>query len=385
MLDQLVALSQRLGGELYGFLLPNDVRGVMIGVDDYWMEMYISSHFGPFSRCSDRKSFHLERMQYGWSVDETFRPEHWMDHCKKVGYPPDAQPFYIRVIVRDPKQLRSTNLPTQFAGYPLIYEYRPPCVALHGVQQFIGQTIQSVGDFFVPPSKVSIGRAKPDTAGTLGGVLRSPITGQMYVVSCAHVMGPVGTEVFSPGPYEGHGNSRKIGEVKVSQLAEQSLAARMCNPSRMSQAKKLDVSVAELTEDMVISPFPVGPVNHIRNIADMVPNDDVVFYGKVSGLTKAQIKHVCIWYEVEIEVGDNERVQHCFGDIFEIEQPRPRYVNSSLCRPGDSGAWILCQIGDIISWDGILFAGDGANGYCCFSEHVMDVSNAAIGELVLVP
>jgi hypothetical protein len=140
----------------------------------------------------------------------------------------------------------------------------------------------------------------------------------------------------------------------------------------MPGATKLDLSVAGIDDDVDISAFSIPAVNHIRSISDIMPDDTVVFYGKVSNRVEAQIKHVCIWYEIEIN-GE----LHCFGDIFEIELPRPWLLNLDLCKRGDSGAWVISRSGEVLSWDGMLFAGDGANGYCCFAEHIMEVCSTA--------
>ncbi|MEM1366627.1 MAG: hypothetical protein AAGG02_01170 [Cyanobacteria bacterium P01_H01_bin.15] len=221
-------------------------------------------------------------------------------------------------------------------------------------------------------ASLSVGKAFPDTAGTLGGFLQCPQTRKIYLISCAHVLGmEAGTKVFNPGPYEGK-KTKKIGNVRLSILPN--LDGETCNPRKYSQYNPysdygLDVAVAELNADdySLRTSHPSNSVEHVRMISSMSLHDKVLFHGKVSGKTEAKIRYLCLWDEILI---DDE--PYCFRDIFVLSSRQPQYLNTALCSPGDSGSWVISDFEDLLSWDGMLFAGDGSHAYCCFAEYILE-------------
>src|SRR5262249_45639205 len=137
----------------------------------------------------------------------------WTEHCALMGYPPDANPVIIRVIMKELHALEDRDYPRKFGNHPIVYEYRPPNRALAGVGEAFGKVLDRLGRYHYSGVAPSIGRAQPNTAGTLGGILRGDKPWPPYLVTCAHVLGPPGTEVYEPGPFEGRA-SRVIGYVR---------------------------------------------------------------------------------------------------------------------------------------------------------------------------
>jgi len=120
--------------------------------------------------------------------------------------------------------------------------------------------------------------------------------------------------------------------------------------------------------------------SHVQPIRAMRPHEEVVVHGKESGWIEAKIRYLEMWDEIWI---NNE--PHCFGDLFVLERRPPWYINTELCVPGDSGAWVLTTPGDMASWAGMLIAGDGARAFCCFAEYIMNAcNNVCPGGLALV-
>ena len=60
----------------------------------------------------------------------------------------------------------------------------------------------------------------------------------------------------------------------------------------------------------------------------------------------------------------------CFGEILELagldEDEKP------FIAEGDSGAWVVDEIGGVRSWDGIMIAHQGVRGYASFAEHALE-------------
>ncbi len=350
------------------------VRGAMIGVDQFWLKAFINQYFD-----GNELAFQQKKLYKRFQIDFNYRPDRWDEHCAAMGYQGNAQPIYFLVILREREYIGNLDLPNQLGEYPIIYEYWNPCVALSNVKDLVDQ-LADLNDsiksyihqtFNRQNAHLSIGRENPDTAGTLGGFLQCPQSRKLYIVSCAHVLGVhSGTNVYSPGPYEGREIS-KVGEVKFTQLSK--INASTCNPRKFRfnddvPERGLDLAIAELESkhNTLQNLHPMNSVEHIRMIDSMLPHDEVFFYGKVSHKVKAQIKYVCIWDEILI---DNK--PHCFGDVFVLAPRQRLYVNSDICSPGDSGAWIISDFGGTLNWDGMLFAGDGCHAYCCFAEYIL--------------
>src|SRR5207248_1477617 len=137
-----------------------------------------------------------------------------------------------------------------------------------------------------------------------------------------------------------------------------------------SSADSLDLAIAAF--DPRVHAHWVYPgfakPNAVTSFNGMKSGDHVVFFGKTSGRVDCEIGSLCIFHEIDIE-----KQPRCFGDIFTLTWPKPWYFNTALAKPGDSGAWILRSRVGFVSWDGMVFACDGATAYACFADNIMNV------------
>lgn len=345
------------------------VRGLHLSMDSYWMYHYRLRYSKDrydwlFSNYICEK---IKRDEFQSARDffKDFGPPDWEDHCKYLGYQKNSLPIVFRVVFREEENLQeSKELPAFFENYPIIYEHRPKCTGL-------AQNIQATD---------SVGKLNPATAGTAGGFLRDVNNNSYYLLSCAHVLGKRNEEVFLPGPFDSSRNNR-IGEVKHSVMPAPNNSGG-CNSRSHSNPDSLDISLAELDQGVYphISYSTFGKPNHVSQIYQMKTGDAVSLFGKKSGRVDAELGSLCIFHAVEI---DNQ--ERCFGDIFTITYPKPWYLNTDLVKEGDSGSWILSSDNGRSSWNGLLFAGDGATGYACFAENIMsELKKFSIG-IGLIP
>ena len=311
-----------------------------------------------------------------WNYD--FKPAGWNQHCEVMGYLMDAKPIVIRVILRHWKKDQSAAWPREYNGYPIVYEYRPPAVAASPVSTIASGLRQMLfpgqGDRRTS-SAPSIGRADPNTAGTLGGYLRNQATGAIYGVSCHHVLGPAGTHVYAPGPYEGR-DSSYIGTVTHHNFALPSGPNTDCNFFAAPGAPRLDLAVAELHEPPgTHGLYPEKSVDGVRDPARMNPYQPVTLVGKVSGRVEAQLVGVTAWHELLFPDERGEYIPYCFGSLLEISDPQGD--RGELVRTGDSGAWIVDEVGGMRLWNGMLVARLGTRAYGCYAQFILDDCNAA--------
>jgi hypothetical protein len=367
MLDDLLRLVDQIGQQFQFLLMSHigdeDVRGAILDVDEYWINAAksdLSKNFGVF----DSRQL---RMYHGAKIDTSYRPADWQSHCEAMGYQSESEPFIIRVIVTKPDVIHP-GLPRQFQTLPIRYEPRQECRALVEFGSVL-RLIRNVAGASRNLRAVSVGRSDPNTAGTMGGVPKCVDTSGLYIVSCAHVLGDfVNTEVQSPGPYEGR-HSRQIGRVVCAQLPPRKLAFQRCNIDAAPNAARLDCAIAALdsTGTEWLNSLGLQPVHHTRRAAQMDRSDPVFFVGKESGRVDATLGGVTIWDTIQFADGPR-----CFSRIFEMRYPRHEYVNSPLAKPGDSGAWVFSEIDNLLSWDGMLIAGDEKSAYGCFSEAILN-------------
>jgi hypothetical protein len=175
---------------------------------------------------------------------------------------------------------------------------------------------------------------------------------------------------YHPGPYEGK-STDIIGQVKLSTLPVPLSSGSECSYNPNESSQRLDLAVAEIIADhnKTLTTMSAAKIAHAKPIKSLSVYEKVLFHGKVSGWVKAEIQHLSLWHEIMF--GDQPR---CFGRIFDITHRRPVYINTDICKPGDSGAWVLSESGGMVCWDGMLFAGDGLHGYCCFAEYILEAT-----------
>jgi hypothetical protein len=347
-------------------LLGEGVHGVNLLIDRYWLRSY-RANVGLFADATPAERSVRARRAIGkdrMSMYFDWRPSGWTEHCKTRGYPTEAHPVTIEVLLpQPPLPTLLAELPNAVGPHPVRYEYRPPCVAYAGTA-------------VAPGSTVARNAAVTGAYGTLGGFLRDSSNGAIYGVSCEHVFGAASGEiVFDSGRHR-----TRIGQVSFASSPPQSAQGAKCN--RVVQGVAIDAAIAELDPGVAYSATysSLGSVDRVTPIADMTSDDPVVFFGAVSGQVRAKIGGLNVWRTVDIS-----GIPHCMGDMFIVEPTQHQYVRAKLAAPGDSGAWILNDENGVVGWDGVLVAGDGPTVYCCFAEHAFAVCQAHNASLVLEP
>jgi hypothetical protein len=320
------------------------VQGAILEIDRYWFEAYLWDR-EPWHPWRLIDPFHANRLFFApieW--DFSYRPPTWHHHCKVKGYAGDSSPVIIRVILQPgtqrPPGTDENVYPGTFEGHPIVYETRAQLEAITSVgvgwMRRIGETFARLAfglerDGVSVDHGASVGRAgEHPTAGTLGGYLRNPVSDQTFLVSCAHVLGQSGTDVYTPGPYEDRGMDF-LGVVRFAAIPAISPPGYRCSGRANPNADCLDVAIAEIVPGApgVIKLRPQAKVETVRLAESMTPFQPVSFAGKVSGSVPAYLGGCTIWHSIAFPDG-----MRCFGDIFEIVAPegwaRP------LARHGDS-------------------------------------------------
>ena len=400
MMDELLRIASelRLGllDILSGPIADGRIQGALLEVDRYW---YFSAvrRFQPWGipwiewlepRGNIVRSVQVHTVFDRLPLDWTYRPWDWPQYCKLMGYLFGSEeapsPILIRVLMRDPTErshpgLQSSKFPTivtesaalstRYAEYRITYDLRPSAVAtsmMAGLFEKLPTRMRRAKQPHSFPGS-SIGRADPNTAGTAGGYLRDPLSGNNYVVSCAHVLGPCGTDVFSPGPFEGR-DGKVLGTVRFGSISPVKLSSEACSLHTAPNAGRLDISIAEVPQNGFDNSFAT---HRVRGIGQIHRFQRVTFRGKESGIVAAQVNAATIWQEIyTADFGDGPSGFRCFGDIFELASIKGDVAPIAL--EGDSGAWIVDEAGGLRSWNGVLIAQQGTRAYGCFAEHILD-------------
>jgi hypothetical protein len=391
MMDQLIALAEQLRSGLQDLLLsvfgPGVVQGATLEVDRYWFEWAIRNRWGWTAIQDFWESWawkQPEDERSGW--DFSLRPPDWGRHCDDLGYQAGpgeepASPVRIRVILREtpeqpagrPVAPRFGNLLRNYRGYPLVYEVRPAAVAT-GLLQQVARFFGWRGDG--RETAVSVGRARPRTSGTLGGWLRCPATESLYLVSCAHVFGPAGPEVYTPGPFESRG-STPVGVVRYCEIPPRKALGQDCNLAALPGAGRLDLALAlwQPAPGAERRLIPRPSVHALRRCAKMCPYQRAAFIGKESGRVEVQLNAVTLWHEVDFQdFGDGPAGPRCFGALFELSGLEGD--RKDLAQPGDSGAWVFDEGGEVRFWNGMLVARQGRRAYGCYAEFIWQALTA---------
>jgi hypothetical protein len=399
MMDELLRIAAELRPGLRDFLAgpiaEGRIQGALLEVDSYWYFSAMRETL-PWSKGWldwDRDYVLAEIQTYSAFqsplLDWKYRPWDWPEHCRAMGYlvgSLDApSPVLIRVLLRDPTERfgpiskggmpsfpippLDSNLPRRFGQYAITYELRPSAIATSGIAAMLEKLHLRSRDARQAPDvrPGSIGRAAPNTAGTIGGFLRDPASGQNYLVSCAHVLGPYGTEVHSPGPYEGR-HSTHVGAVRFSSISPLKPAVEACSFHIAPDAGRLDIAIAEVgTDELERSFLP----NRVRAISQIHRFQSVMFRGKESGSVAAQMNSATVWQEIYTQnFGDGPEGFRCFGDIFELASPQGDVAPIAV--EGDSGAWVTDEVGALRNWVGVLIGNQGTRAYGCFAEHILN-------------
>lgn len=384
MMDELMRTGEEIRSGLREFLqnleISRAIRGVILDVDDFWESTELHNRFRytnfPYQYLARdyQESSTFRSMSQAQSLAETshtrpklsFRPDTWGKHIRAMGYPDDAQPIIIRVILKESSRIEKIDLPRNYKDYAIVYEFRPPNRALTTFGQLFSWS-RLKGEKRV----LSIGRSHPNTAGTLGGILGAVDPRRKYLVTCAHVLGPPNTKVYQPGPMDGK-HYQPIGTVSHWKIPPLGATHNACSEPSTPDAGRLDLAIAELTAstEWLQTAEIATAVNCFHPIEAIRKNDLVSFLTK-RGRIEARIGALTLWDQIEFPDG-----VRCFGHIFEIKPPTREYIRQDLAQPGDSGSWLVCQLGDLVTWYGMVISCDGGQAYACFAEYILDECKA---------
>ncbi|WP_196140842.1 hypothetical protein [Aliikangiella sp. G2MR2-5] len=273
----------------------------------------------------------------------------WRRHCEKMGYPGEFSGIIIRVIFDNKDVLNRviTKLPNAFNRHTVRYEYRDKAELFNNIK------IDN-SDF--------VGNAVNPRNGSAGGFLADHNSGDTYVVSCAHVLGKVGDDVYF--------QTNKIGDVKFREFPDALNSHEKCNAANQCDASDIDLAVAKLSSVDASFHSRINIIHTSRDIQDISPRENVYFIGSRSGYTEAKIGSACLMQEFHLG-----QKRYCFKNLFEIIPRNHTYLNKKLAEPGDSGSWVISEINGTTSWDGLLIGGLQGHAYCCFAEKIFETLN----------
>ena len=329
-------------------LSTENVSGVSLRIDDFWLRWERVTRWlpyfypGPYPGPLNRRDL---RTYFGVRHDFAQKPPKWGDYCKRKGYPWDAHPVTVVVVLRAPYDPnRFLDAPHFVGQHPIIYEHRPEAVGY----------LLTPGDFLACAGE-----------GTLGGFLWNTSDSTYQAMSCAHVLGTAMARAYSPEPNV-FNSKTEIGSVTFCDMPGPSTGK--CNRKIQPNAPVVDVAMVTVDQATAasISLPGLGRVTVDTPIADMDQDDPVDFVGYKSRHVQAKTAELSVWKELQIN-----GVATCYSDLFVIDHVNYPYIGTSLAKPGDSGAWIVSTAGAAVRWDGMLIGGDGIRAYCCFAENIM--------------
>lgn len=216
-------------------------------------------------------------------------------------------------------------------------------------------------------------------SGTLGGVLRDTKGGQLYGVSCSHVVS-TGQAIFdSPGSF--------LATCIADTVRVPLFAPNLCDPVNLAvpnpspgngpQLNMLDCSLLSLSQP--VSQSPMAGVAR-----SLTPGQNVVFHGAKTGTTRHKLGSLCMSYDFV------EGAQHfCFRDAIELVPqswlPIGGFLNrwlATLPTQGDSGGWVLTD-DHPPAWAGVFFGEDGQRGFVIRASWAHDWAQRTTGQTLL--
>jgi|GEM_PF-2694056 len=384
-----IGRSEAVSGSVEELLATGvPVQGLHIGVDEFYAEWYYSNALNWWYRNGPRRYYSSRHLWSPVDVPDEVRremeearrtiPDWWSRYAARTGQGEASLPFYIRIILREPESRsrgpdagrrtdrqrgRAQQRPARIAGLRVVYEERPPTVALAGS---ISPTLMH-GD----------GVTGSGPVGTCGGALQDSSTGRKYGVTCLHVL-PQSSSVQDAS------GGQRIGRVRAAGSLVPTPTGGYCNSRSVHGAGSTDWSVFEFDPGVSVQVHQTrhGRIIQERPIATIGPYLNVEFTGVASGLRECQTGSVGIWHEVLVD-----GVPHCFGDIFQLKwRPGTLFSNRrssrDLVQHRDSGAWVVDDHqGRMLGtdWLGMVVAGDGADGYASFGEEILGDVRGKLG------
>lgn len=344
-------------------------RGLLVGVDPSWMEAWVAG----LLLLPPRQDSTLDTRWWlrHANPDYSFRPPNWKRHCDTLGLQEEVSPVYLTVVLRREKgAVDLGELPQMIGEHRVVYEYRGPCKG-HFVRR-----LRTWWDFRRRRVPIEGGTSLGGRSltGTLGGFLHDPVTRDRFAVTCGHVLGSVGEDVYHPARVGGI----HIGRVEAVALPPGSDPKQGCDHHGQSPDDcRTDVAAARIASGTECSPLirRLGSVTEVGEPGQVKAYEPVSFVGKQSGLVEATVRHGVSWYEFDMGEGE-EKETRCLCDGFQIGPSRRQYVLEPVSQEGDSGAWIFSKGRNGWAWDGILIGGDENRSVCGFSEYALDALRA---------
>jgi hypothetical protein len=323
------------------FYLQTDVEGVALRAHGRFISLF-RGRFGP----PESVNAALERSKE--------IPPEWEEECSAAGYPL-LSPIYIAIYVNvDETLFRERNdVPTTVLSTLAPVNY---AVFVEKISPFEGLSYRSrCRPLQGGTSASGYDPAKPKHSGTLGGFLEARSNGDVFILSCRHVLLARTVNVAQQSP--GDGGAWPKDAVGRTHFAIDLLST--FPPGSAQPFNTVDAALAKV--DPVSLPVSKG----VRSLLN--PLDNLVFVGKESDYQEARVRSLVARIKARID-----GTLYDFGNVFEIE-PRVTLYIGKLAKSGDSGSWVVRDDGkrhDQLC--GLLFAGNGKTALCCFSETVID-------------
>lgn len=234
--------------------------------------------------------------------------------------------------------------PREYEGFPIDYRVMGP-----------------IESHFSPGSPIMV---PSGGRGTLCGFLRDPSAGDIFGLTCGHVVAGQAGPISHPGG--------KLGPLGQVFRVDTPQGLGNCNRFAAPAANGLDVALIKVGSKVPIAP---GASRVVEPIATISSGDFVEFAGQGSRQScPAMVMGATIWKKIDLFKDGRE---YCCGDIFEISHRTTPYISSPLSKAGDSGAAVT-RGGGSAQWLGMLIGGQRSSSFVCYSEHIMDWADALI-------
>lgn len=287
-------------------------------------------------------------------------PQGWQDICEEEGFPGPLSPIFVVIYVTNVDIFRSQNVIPRVLlpeGYAVFLEATAPFA-------FVSDT--SNHRPICGGISVSSASGPTDLSGTLGGFLEEISTGDIYILSCEHVLLNPKDNVVQRALKDG-------GSDPNDTVAQTTYVVPIASPpSRFNHNapfNKVDAAIAKRDGSVQVDPAirKLGKVTKHASISAISLGDDVIFVGKESDDQDATVHRFIA--RMKVKRGSTD---YNFGEVFEITPRDPIYVGL-LAKEGDSGSWVVRYNGQTADeLCGLLFAGNGKKAICCFIENVLD-------------
>jgi hypothetical protein len=338
------ANSQGVQGLINTFYDMAEVHGFALGVHG----KFVSLFRGQFGR-----TFGINDILSDGRV-----PQGWAEACTSQGYVEALSPIYVVIYVTvNAKAFRiSRNVPRTIPpNYAVFVQKKAPFEA----------TSDRARHRPIRGGTSAASHSRSNHSGTIGGFLENPDTGEIYLHSCNHVLLNALDDVVQQSSGDG-------GAAPGDKVAVTSYVVPLAPPAGFSFSapyNDVDSALAKVDHTVGVSSTVrmLGPVTSMAETSKLGLGDKVVFVGKESDSQDAYIHHRIARAKIKID-----GTIYNFGDLFEI-RPRRKLYFGSLCKPGDSGSWVVRETDHRANeLCGQLIADNKKkSALCCFIETVI--------------